>query len=59
MLEHAFKFVDHVIFVIGPENVRSQRAVEKIGGVRLKTRSDPRNRGNVVYQITAVAFRSS
>lgn len=59
MLEHAFKFVDHVIFVIGPENLRSQRAVEKIGGVRMNTRSDPRNRGNVVYQITAAAFRSA
>jgi RimJ/RimL family protein N-acetyltransferase len=59
MLEHAFKFVDKVIFVIGPQNLRSQKALEKIGGVRLDSRSDPRDRGNVVYQITAPAFQSS
>ena len=33
MLDHAFRYVDHVIFVIGPENLRSRRAVEKIGAV--------------------------
>ena len=33
MLDHAFRYVDHVIFVIGPENRRSRRAVEKIGAV--------------------------
>jgi RimJ/RimL family protein N-acetyltransferase len=35
MLNHAFKFVNSVIFVIGIHNIRSQRAVEKIGGVRV------------------------
>jgi RimJ/RimL family protein N-acetyltransferase len=59
MLTHAFRFVRSVIFVIGPENFRSQKAVEKIGGVRLNSRTDPRDRGNVVYQITASAFQSS
>ena len=34
MLEHAFRFARQVIFVIGPKNLRSQRAVEKIGAVR-------------------------
>jgi RimJ/RimL family protein N-acetyltransferase len=34
MLEHAFRFVDTVVFVIGAENLRSQKAVEKIGGVK-------------------------
>lgn len=33
MLEHAFQYVDAVQFHIGPENWRSRRAVEKIGGV--------------------------
>jgi N-acetyltransferase len=33
MLGHAFKFVDSVIFLIGQENYRSRRAVEKIGGL--------------------------
>src|SRR5262249_2238364 len=32
MLRHAFRFVKSVIFVIGPTNIRSQRAIEKIGG---------------------------
>ena len=59
MLTHAFRFVNNVIFVIGPENFRSQKAVEKIGGVRLNARSDPRDRGNVVYQITASTFQAS
>ena len=34
MLEHAFRTVESVIFLIGPENIRSRKAVEKIGGVR-------------------------
>jgi N-acetyltransferase len=34
MLEHAFKYVESVFFLVGPENFRSQRAVEKIGGRR-------------------------
>ena len=34
MLEHAFRFVDAVIFWVGETNWRSQRAMEKIGGVR-------------------------
>ncbi len=36
MLDHAFKFVESVVFVIGPTNVRSQKAVEKIGGVMIQ-----------------------
>ncbi len=34
MLEHAFAFVDTVVFWVGETNWRSQRAMEKIGGVR-------------------------
>lgn len=33
MLEHAFRFVDQVIFVIAPNNFRSQRAVLKLGAI--------------------------
>ena len=33
MLAHAFRFVDTVSFRIGETNLRSQRALEKIGGV--------------------------
>jgi RimJ/RimL family protein N-acetyltransferase len=33
MLDHAFSFVDTVVFWVGEENLRSRRAMEKIGGV--------------------------
>jgi RimJ/RimL family protein N-acetyltransferase len=33
MLDHAYRFVDSVIFLIGPLNMRSQRAVAKLGAV--------------------------
>jgi RimJ/RimL family protein N-acetyltransferase len=34
MLDHAFKFVDTVIFWVGEKNWRSQGAMTKIGGVK-------------------------
>ncbi len=57
MLEHAFQFVDHVVFLVGPQNFRSQRAMEKIGGVRLGTRPDARGWDSLVYQITRDTFK--
>jgi RimJ/RimL family protein N-acetyltransferase len=53
MLDHAFLFVDTVVFWIGEANVRSRRAIEKIGGVlRDGVRSrDAGNSPNVVYEI--------
>jgi RimJ/RimL family protein N-acetyltransferase len=57
MLEHAFQFVDRVIFLVGPQNVRSQRAMEKIGGVRSGTRPDARGWDSLVYHISRDAFR--
>jgi N-acetyltransferase len=56
MLRHAFKYVNSVIFVVGPKNLRSQRAVEKIGGFRLGSRPDGRGGESFVYQITALTF---
>ena len=56
MLQHAFRFVNCVIFLVGPQNLRSQRAVEKIGGVRVGSRPDADGRDSCVYQITASAF---
>ena len=55
MMSHAFKFVDNVIFFIGSTNVRSQRALEKVGGVRIGTKSDPNNRESFIYRITRSA----
>jgi len=56
MLEHAFRWVHRVIFVIGPDNRRSQRAVEKIGGVYAGTTKDARGRERVVYEITPARY---
>jgi len=33
MLDYAFQFVDCVIFLVGIGNIRSQRAMQKIGGI--------------------------
>jgi RimJ/RimL family protein N-acetyltransferase len=57
MLGHAFRFVESVIFLIGPQNLRSQRAVEKIGAVHIGSRPDGSGRDNFVFQITAPRFR--
>jgi len=56
MIEHAFRFVERVVFVVGEENLRSRKAVEKIGGKLLRsaerTAPDGTIRRNVVYAIT-------
>jgi RimJ/RimL family protein N-acetyltransferase len=57
MLRHAFQFVRSVIFRIGPQNYRSQRAVEKIGAVRAGASLDAGGRESFVYRIEASAFR--
>jgi N-acetyltransferase len=56
MLRHAFQFVKHVVFLVSPQNVRSQRAIEKLGGVRVGSRVDAGGRDSFVYQITASTF---
>ena len=53
LLRHAFQFVRHVVFVVGQKNLRSQKAMEKIGGVRVQPRVDKFGRKNVVFQIDA------
>jgi RimJ/RimL family protein N-acetyltransferase len=60
MLDHAFRFVERVIFLIGPDNLRSRRAVEKIGAVYAGRREKTDRHGNnvvsVVYEITKSAY---
>jgi RimJ/RimL family protein N-acetyltransferase len=56
MLRHAFRFVDSVVFLVGPQNFRSQRAVEKIGGIRAGSRLDGSGRESFVYRIESSAF---
>ena len=52
MLEHAFRFVDTVVFLVGDTNIRSRRAMEKIGGVLAGERD-----GRVVYEIKKATWR--
>jgi RimJ/RimL family protein N-acetyltransferase len=51
MLEHAFKFVNNVIFVIGTQNFRSQKAVEKLGAVRVGSTVDSGGADCFVYRL--------
>lgn len=51
MLDHAFRFVDRVTFNVGVTNLRSQRAMEKIGGVRAGTRVNSLGVESVIFVI--------
>lgn len=60
MLQHALRFVERALFVVGEHNVISRRAMEKIGG-RLtdETRDMPRAgevQRHVVYAIDRAGF---
>jgi len=37
LLNHAFRFVESVVFFVGENNVRSQKALEKIGAIKVGT----------------------
>lgn len=56
MIEHAFRFVDVVEFVVGVNNLRSRLAMEKLGGRLARTIRDLEPEGDVresvVYEIT-------
>jgi RimJ/RimL family protein N-acetyltransferase len=56
MLTHAFRYVDRVIFVIGAENRRSRRAVEKIGAVLSTIELDARGEDKVIYELTRARY---
>ena len=58
MLRHAFQYVDNVVFLVGPENRRSQRAVEKIGGIRIGSRADDVGLVSFAYRIRVSDWRS-
>jgi len=46
MLGHAFQSVDTVVFLISPRNLRSRRAVEKLGAIESGER-----RGMLLYTL--------
>lgn len=60
MLEHAFRFVERVVFVVGEGNLRSRRAVEKLGArlFRRAPRPDASGTWNVIYRLTRGDARS-
>jgi N-acetyltransferase len=62
MLKHAFRFVDRVVFVVGEQNLRSQKALAKIGARFLKKRQLPGGdetiQTNLVFAITAKSYRA-
>jgi N-acetyltransferase len=53
MLRHAFRFVRNVVFLVDPQNIRSRRAVEKIGAVLVGSRPDGGGRQSAAYRIDA------
>jgi N-acetyltransferase len=61
MLEHAFRFVDRVVFVVGENNFRSQKALEKIGATflrrieKLDRHQNPQP--NLVFRLDRESFR--
>jgi len=63
MLDHAFQFVESVVFLVGLTNLRSQKAMEKIGGVAIGRREKKNQNGtvveNLVYQIKKPAVTAS
>jgi RimJ/RimL family protein N-acetyltransferase len=56
MIEWAFLFVENILFYIGEKNIRSQKAVEKIGGERMTSIAgitlEGRPNASVIYGIT-------
>lgn len=51
MLEHAFRFVDHVVLVVGADNRRSRTAVERIGGLLTDRQEKVDFRGRIVDHV--------
>jgi RimJ/RimL family protein N-acetyltransferase len=49
MLAHAFKFVENVVLLVGQKNIRSQKATERIGGIKdgLVKRPHPSGRSSL------------
>ncbi len=57
MLKHAFQFVDRVNFVVGENNIRSQKALQKIGARFLKKAKRPGRDGTTTTNFVFVIAR--
>jgi RimJ/RimL family protein N-acetyltransferase len=58
MLQHAFRFVERVQFFIGEDNIRSRKAVEKLGAQHAGRLEVPGIVPRVIYQIDSKAFQA-
>jgi len=63
MLNHAFKFVTEVIFHIGENNIRSQKAIEKMGAkyagtVEMQYYGEEKVNRNFIYRINTNDWRT-
>jgi RimJ/RimL family protein N-acetyltransferase len=56
MLTHAFRFVQRVVFRVGPNNRRSQRALENIGASYVGLEAHPDRGEFALFEITRDAF---
>jgi RimJ/RimL family protein N-acetyltransferase len=63
MLDHAFRFVDRVLFHVGATNWRSRKAMEKLGGILIGeeavTYYGEVSRPNVVFKIDKADWAAS
>lgn len=56
MLDHAFRFVDTVVFLVGPHNTRSQKALGKIGALPAGRRIGSNGREALAFTIDKAAW---
>ena len=57
MLDHAFRFVERVVFVVGERNLRSQQALRKIGAQFLRKKELPTGDGTVTTHLVFAMTR--
>src|ERR1051326_8472041 len=61
LMDYAFQFVDNILFYIGEENLRSQKAIEKIGGQRITALNgvplEGRPNASVIYHIAKKTWK--
>ncbi|HTS45367.1 MAG TPA: GNAT family N-acetyltransferase, partial [Puia sp.] len=60
LMDYAFNFVGNIVFCIDENNIRSRRAVEKLGGERITELEDKiletRKKTTVIYKINRKIF---
>ena len=61
MMNYAFNFVENILFYIHEENIRSQKAVEKIGAWRITSLEDKvleiRSNASMIYNIDKKSWK--